>query len=83
MKIKFSKDVTKFKIRCSRVSSRVLFVPAFLDVVAKFRVGLPIMNSLLMQYLYTLNVNDTGKAKKLIQSLPPGLQRKDIGVEPE
>jgi large subunit ribosomal protein L38e len=31
-----------------------------------------------MQYLYTLSVSDIEKAEKLTQSLPPGLQRKDI-----
>ena len=30
------------------------------------------------QYLYTLNVTDPEKSDKLTQSLPPGLQRKDI-----
>jgi large subunit ribosomal protein L38e len=30
------------------------------------------------RYLYTLCVNDTEKADKLRQSLPPGLQVKDI-----
>jgi hypothetical protein len=30
------------------------------------------------QYLYTLSVADADKAEKLTQSLPPGLQRKDI-----
>jgi hypothetical protein len=30
------------------------------------------------QYLYTLSVSDIDKAEKLTQSLPPGLQRKDI-----
>jgi len=30
------------------------------------------------QYLYTLSVSDIEKAEKLTQSLPPGLQRKDI-----
>lgn len=30
------------------------------------------------QYLYTLKVTDADKAEKLTQSLPPGLQRKDI-----
>jgi large subunit ribosomal protein L38e len=30
------------------------------------------------QYLYTLSVTDQDKADKLTQSLPPGLQRKDI-----
>lgn len=47
VKIKKTKGVVKFKIRCSR-------------------------------YLYTLRVSDTEKADKLTQSLPPGLQRKDI-----
>ena len=31
-----------------------------------------------LQYLYTLSVSDSDKAEKLTQSLPPGLQRKDI-----
>jgi hypothetical protein len=31
-----------------------------------------------VQYLYTLKVTDSDKAEKLTQSLPPGLQRKDI-----
>ncbi len=31
-----------------------------------------------IQYLYTLSVSDIEKAEKLTQSLPPGLQRKDI-----
>eukprot|EP00353_Schmidingerella_taraikaensis_P005680 CAMPEP_0185579770 /NCGR_PEP_ID=MMETSP0434-20130131/15407_1 /TAXON_ID=626734 ORGANISM="Favella taraikaensis, Strain Fe Narragansett Bay" /NCGR_SAMPLE_ID=MMETSP0434 /ASSEMBLY_ACC=CAM_ASM_000379 /LENGTH=74 /DNA_ID=CAMNT_0028197869 /DNA_START=24 /DNA_END=248 /DNA_ORIENTATION=- len=31
------------------------------------------------RYLYTLVVKDLKKAKKLKQSLPPGLQRTDIG----
>jgi large subunit ribosomal protein L38e len=31
-----------------------------------------------VQYLYTLAVTDPDKAEKLQQSLPPGLQRKDI-----
>lgn len=30
------------------------------------------------RYLYTLKVSDPEKAEKLTQSLPPGLQRKDI-----
>lgn len=30
------------------------------------------------RYLYTLKVKDSEKAEKLTQSLPPGLQRKDI-----
>ena len=30
------------------------------------------------RYLYTLRVEDAEKADKLTQSLPPGLQRKDI-----
>ncbi|CAM9461340.1 unnamed protein product, partial [Phaeothamnion confervicola] len=30
------------------------------------------------RYLYTLCVTDAEKAEKLTQSLPPGLQRKDI-----
>lgn len=30
------------------------------------------------QYLYTLSVADSDKAEKLTQSLPPGLQRKDL-----
>ena len=30
------------------------------------------------RYLYTLCVTDAEKADKLTQSLPPGLQRKDI-----
>ena len=30
------------------------------------------------RYLYTLRVSDAEKADKLKQSLPPGLQRKDI-----
>ena len=30
------------------------------------------------RYLYTLRVTDAEKADKLTQSLPPGLQRKDI-----
>ncbi|KAM3570840.1 hypothetical protein VYU27_007112 [Nannochloropsis oceanica] len=30
------------------------------------------------RYLYTLSVSDIEKAEKLTQSLPPGLQRKDI-----
>ena len=47
VKIKKSKTVTKFKVRCSK-------------------------------YLYTLCVTDAEKADKLKQSLPPGLQRKDI-----
>lgn len=34
--------------------------------------------SYILQYLYTLVVTDTEKADKLAQSLPPGLQRKDI-----
>jgi large subunit ribosomal protein L38e len=29
-------------------------------------------------YMYTLKVSDAEKADKLTQSLPPGLQRKDI-----
>ena len=31
------------------------------------------------QYLYTLCVKETDKAEKLTKSLPPGLQRIDIG----
>jgi hypothetical protein len=34
--------------------------------------------SCVLQYLYTLVVTDTEKADKLAQSLPPGLQRKDL-----
>eukprot|EP00566_Odontella_aurita_P029553 CAMPEP_0113557270 /NCGR_PEP_ID=MMETSP0015_2-20120614/17699_1 /TAXON_ID=2838 /ORGANISM="Odontella" /LENGTH=69 /DNA_ID=CAMNT_0000458679 /DNA_START=181 /DNA_END=390 /DNA_ORIENTATION=+ /assembly_acc=CAM_ASM_000160 len=30
------------------------------------------------RYLYTLVVSDAEKAEKLTQSLPPGLERKDI-----
>eukprot|EP00561_Arcocellulus_cornucervis_P011835 CAMPEP_0185799718 /NCGR_PEP_ID=MMETSP1322-20130828/481_1 /TAXON_ID=265543 /ORGANISM="Minutocellus polymorphus, Strain RCC2270" /LENGTH=69 /DNA_ID=CAMNT_0028495307 /DNA_START=59 /DNA_END=268 /DNA_ORIENTATION=+ len=30
------------------------------------------------RFLYTLKVKDSEKAEKLTQSLPPGLQRKDI-----
>ena len=30
------------------------------------------------RYMYTLKVSDAEKADKLTQSLPPGLQRKDI-----
>ena len=30
------------------------------------------------KYMYTLKVSDAEKADKLTQSLPPGLQRKDI-----
>ena len=30
------------------------------------------------QYLYTMKVQDAEKAEKLTQSLPPGLQRKNI-----
>lgn len=30
------------------------------------------------RYLYTLRVQDSEKATKLEQSLPPGLQRKDV-----
>ena len=30
------------------------------------------------RYLYTLRVQDGEKAAKLEQSLPPGLQRKDV-----
>ena len=30
------------------------------------------------RYLYTLRVEDPEKADKLTQSLPPGLQRKDV-----
>ena len=33
------------------------------------------------RYLYTLCVTDAEKADKLTQSLPPGLQRKDIGLK--
>ena len=47
MKIKKSKEVVKFKVRCSK-------------------------------YLYTLCVNDSDKADKLKQSLPPGLQVQDL-----
>ena len=47
VKIKKSKDVVKFKVRCSK-------------------------------YLYTLCVDDASKAKKLKQSLPPGLLVQDI-----
>jgi large subunit ribosomal protein L38e len=31
-----------------------------------------------IRYMYTLKVSDAEKAEKLTQSLPPGLQRKDI-----
>jgi large subunit ribosomal protein L38e len=31
------------------------------------------------RYLYTLVVDDKAKADKLTQSLPPGLERKEIG----
>ena len=47
VKIKKTKDVVKFKVRCSK-------------------------------YLYTLSIKDLEKADKLKQSLPPGLQRKDV-----
>ena len=30
------------------------------------------------RYLYTLSVRDADKAEKLTQSLPPGLEKKDI-----
>lgn len=38
----------------------------------------PLPPSPFPQYLYTLCVTDAEKADKLTQSLPPGLQRKDI-----
>lgn len=38
----------------------------------------PLFSFPFMQYLYTLSVSDIEKAEKLTQSLPPGLQRKDI-----
>eukprot|EP00210_Caulerpa_lentillifera_P000616 g596.t1 len=47
VRIKKTKDVTKFKVRCKK-------------------------------YLYTLCVQDPDKAKKLKQSLPPGLEVKEI-----
>lgn len=47
VKIMQKKNLTKFKIRCSK-------------------------------YLYTLTVKDAEKAKKLKQSLPPGLACSDI-----
>ncbi|GAB5365213.1 hypothetical protein AAMO2058_001038200 [Amorphochlora amoebiformis] len=33
----------------------------------------------LSRYLYTLAMEDPSKIKKIRQSLPPGLQKKDIG----
>eukprot|EP00467_Chlorarachnion_reptans_P015222 CAMPEP_0114516416 /NCGR_PEP_ID=MMETSP0109-20121206/17313_1 /TAXON_ID=29199 /ORGANISM="Chlorarachnion reptans, Strain CCCM449" /LENGTH=65 /DNA_ID=CAMNT_0001696797 /DNA_START=333 /DNA_END=530 /DNA_ORIENTATION=- len=33
----------------------------------------------LSRYLYTLAMNDPNKIKKIRQSLPPGLEKKDVG----
>ena len=64
IKIKKSKTVTKFKVRCSRVSPRALPFSSALSL----QQPLPFH----VQYLFTLCVKDADKAQKLKISLPPG-----------
>ena len=74
------KDITKFKIRCTKVRPRAPRARA----AALSRALLtppppPHTHTLDHQYLWTLKVTDQEKANKLRNSLPPGLERIDLG----
>ena len=68
-------QVTKFKIRCNKVSFTVLHATTRVCLSPTHMFPL-LCHSL--QYLWTLKVTDPAKALKLKQSLPPGLPRTDI-----
>ena len=84
VKVKKTAGVTKFKIRCSRVSIIFEKNNTIKNVLFLFVMSQNIChpnftkNSNLEQFLYTLKITDAEKAEKLTQSLPPGLSRTDI-----
>ncbi|TDH70538.1 uncharacterized protein CCR75_005146 [Bremia lactucae] len=63
-------DIRDFLQKARRKDARSVKIKKS-DKVVKFKIRCS-------KYLYTLCVTDTEKADKLTQSLPPGLQRKDI-----
>ncbi|CCI47831.1 unnamed protein product [Albugo candida] len=63
-------DIRDFLQKARRKDARSVKIKKT-DKVVKFKIRCS-------KYLYTLCVTDTEKADKLTQSLPPGLQRKDI-----
>ncbi len=72
VKIMQKKNLTKFKIRCSRVGAGGESLSAVFLCAASPIVVAPLWYAIRVQYLYTLTVKDAEKAKKLRQSLPPG-----------
>ncbi|DBA00702.1 TPA: hypothetical protein N0F65_001173 [Lagenidium giganteum] len=63
-------DIRDFLQKARRKDARSVKIKKTAQVV-KFKIRCS-------KYLYTLCVTDIEKADKLTQSLPPGLQRKDI-----
>eukprot|EP00607_Mallomonas_marina_P007700 CAMPEP_0182416424 /NCGR_PEP_ID=MMETSP1167-20130531/712_1 /TAXON_ID=2988 /ORGANISM="Mallomonas Sp, Strain CCMP3275" /LENGTH=69 /DNA_ID=CAMNT_0024589161 /DNA_START=85 /DNA_END=294 /DNA_ORIENTATION=+ len=67
---KLISDIRDFLQKARRRDAKLVKIKKG-DGVTKFKIRCS-------RFLYTLKVTDSEKADKLTQSLPPGLQRKDI-----
>lgn len=65
------KEIKDFLLTARRKDAKSVKIKKNKDNVTKFKVRCS-------RYLYTLVINDREKAEKLKQSLPPGLQVKEI-----
>lgn len=65
------KEIKDFLLTARRRDAKSVMIKKNKDAVTKFKVRCS-------RYLYTLVINDKEKAEKLKQSLPPGLQVKEI-----
>lgn len=65
------KEIKDFLLTARRKDAKSVKIKKNKDSVTKFKVRCS-------RYLYTLVINDREKAEKLKQSLPPGLQVKEI-----